>query len=721
MGFSSMNRFFTRPRIIAAVVLLLLALALALGPPILRLLGLGLAGGWFAWPRRRSLGVWLSRNHRDLLCGSALLALTFVMMLPFSTGDRPVSYDHTIHYAKAWQLWQQLAQGRLWGWADHWLGGYPVGFNYPLGGDIWVNLVYLALLGFCDLSQAYGVALFLLYFLMALSIYLLGARCLNRGVGLLAALLLVLEQGAITIGGWTWIVQWGVWPCALSVALSLLALSRFERLRVPGPDANRAMVSLALLVCAAVLCHPLQLIHLGLMVPLCMVLYLLGAPPRAALGACLRLGGAALVGLGLAAWWLVPFVSAGQDQVRESLLWQSWEQMGRNLARGQVIPQLWIYVTALGALGSLALVVTNRFRALIIGVPTFLLLTLGASSFYHFAGLRQISESFALIHYPRFAMLVQPYLCLGAAYVIHAAFAGAWRRWSPTSGDGAKGFSLKGLGWRRPLRLALALCLTLPVLVPAGRAMVSKRMLRQTETESTRADGLSRAALAAWMEQRRQQDPRFFRFALERSLGNLHHHADLVTMTSVPMYKEGHTPAVQFRNRSELLNEGTMRALNIRYLVSANPQVNRTTLREVAMVGRWHVFEYSGWSAKIFSVERQAAVRVASHTDNEIVLRVEQAAGRLRLNVADFSRWRAYRDGQPITIQPVRPTGVQILLIAVDASTPGTYTFRFEAAAEEYLGALLSLLGILLVAGMLVWWKYRTGNGERGTGIKNRE
>ena len=706
-----MKGHLTRPRLIAAAAMTSLGATLLLGTPWMRLLALALGAVWAARWRQRQLEAWARRNRRDLICGGLLLVLTFVMLLPASTGDRPVSYDHTIHYAKAWQLGQHLAEGRLWGWADHWIGGYPVGYNYPLGGDLWVNGVHAACLGLLDLSQAYGVALFLMYFLMALSIYLLGARCLNRGVGLLAALLLVLENGAITIGGWDWIMTWGVWPCALSVALSLLALTRLPRLLTPGPDANRAAISLALLTCAAVLAHPLQLIHLGIMVPLVMALYLLEVSPRAALGACARLGGAAVVGLLLAAWWLAPFISAGQDQVRESLLWLSWDQMGEGLARGQVIPQLWIWVTALGVLGSLALVITNRIGALLIGVPTFLLLALGASTFYYAAGLRQISESFAFIHYPRFAMLVQPYLCLGAAYVIHATFSRVWQRaveagWSP-----------RRWGWRRPLRLALALALTLPLLVPTARAVISQRVLRTIDTESRRPDAISRAALVAWLERRRKQDPRFFRFALDRSLGDLHHHADLVTLTRVPMYKAGHTPSVQFRNRSEWFNDATLKALNVRYVVSTDPNAGSKAQKHLTVAGRWHVYERSDWSPDIFVAERaMARVRLVSHSDNEVVLKVASAAGRLRLNVADFSRWYAYRDGQPITVRPVRPTGVQIQFIAVDASIPGTYTFRFEACTEEYLGAVLSLLALLLLAGAAFWFTYREGHSGQDAG-----
>jgi len=705
-----MKRFFTRSRIITLVALHLLGPVLWLGPPWLRLLALVAAGGWFAWPRREALRAWVARNRRDLSCAAGLLVLTFAMLSPSSAGDRLVSYDHTIHYTKAWHLWQQLSQGRLWGWADHWMGGYPVGFNYPLGGELWVLLVRGALLGFCDLSQAYGVAVFLMYFLLALSIYLLGARLLNnRAAGVLAALLMVMDEGALTIGGWHWVVRWGVWPCALSVALSLLALSRFERLRRPGADADRAMVSLALLVGAAVLCHPLQLIHLGVMVPLCMGLYLLDAPPREALGACARLGGAAVVGVLLATWWLVPFISAGGDQVRETVMWQTWQQMGQNLARGRMIPQLWIWVTTLGALGSLALIVTNRFRALLLGAPPFLLMALGAASFYDSVG-HQLSQAFSFIHYPRFAMLVQPYLCLGAAYVIHAAFARAWGPGSP------EGFSLKALGWRRPLRLALALCLTLPVMLPASRALLTEHVLRKVEVASARPDVTSRAALTTWMANRRKESPGFFRYALDPSLGDLHHLVDLVTVLDVPMYKMGHTPAIEFNNRSELLNDATMRALNIRYVVSEAGKAGRSTLSRVAKVGAWHVFEHSGWSPHVFHTSKaKAPVRLVSHADNEIVLKVAGDAGRLRLNVADFSRWHAYRDGQPITIRPVRPAGVQIQLIAVDASTPGTYTFRFEACPEEYAGAVVSLLTLLAIIVVVIWRRLRHKKSKQQT------
>lgn len=690
----SLRKYVTRPRLSTLAILLLVALLLALGQPWLRLLALAGTVAWAAWPRRRRLGALLARHRADLPCGACLLAVTFVMLLPASVGDRLVSYDHTIHYSKAWQLWQHLSQGRLWGWTDHWMGGYPVGYNYPLGGAIWVNLVRVALLGFCDLSQAYGVAIFLFYFLLALSIYLLGARLLTRGVGLIAALLLVTDEGARAIGGWCWVVKWGVWPCALSVALSLLALSRFERLRRPGPDADRAMVSLALLLAAAVLTHPLQLVHLGVMVPMCMGLFLLSAPLRAALGACLRLGGAAATGIMLASWWLVPFISVGQEQVRENILWQSWQMMGQNLSQGRVIPQLWIWVTALGALGCLALMVTNRFRSLLVGLPPLLLLVLGASTFYENVSLR-ISEAFTFIAYPRFAMLVQPYLCLGAAYVIHAALA-------------HRAGSVAGPHRRRLLRLTLALCLTLPLALPAGRAFVRERILRMNDTASRRPDWPSRAALVAWLKRRRREDRRFYRYALDRSLGDLHRLADMVTVVDLPMYKVGHTPAIEFRNRTELLNDATLRALSIRYVVSAHPSPVLPTLRQVAAVGAWYVFEHSEWSPNIFHAARNtSSVRVVRHTDNEVVLRADAGVGRLRLNVASFSRWRAYRDGQPIPLHSVRPAGVELQLMAVDASTPGTYTFRFEVSAAEYVGAGVSASGLLLLVGFVVWRRRR--------------
>ena len=706
-----MNRLLTRTALITAAVVALAALLLLLGPPWLRLAVLVALAGRGTWSRRQGVWRWAVARRWDLICCGALVGLTFVMLLPASIGDRPVSYDHTIHYTKAWQLSQMLGAGRLWGWCEHWMAGYPTGFNYPLGGDLWVNLVHLLLLGFGDLSAAYGVAMWWLYAGLALSIYAVGAEYFSRPVGLAAALLLVLEQGAVTIGGWQWIMVWGVWPSALSVALALLGLSRLGRLRSDRPVALRAMVKLALLWGAAIVAHPLQLIHLAVLAPVSMGLFLLSAPPRVALMQCLRLAGAMGAAVMLAAWWLLPFISAGPDQVRESLLWQTWQQMGQNLAAGKVIPQLWTYVTVLGMVGSLALLVTNRFRTLLTSVPLFVLLVTGAASFYTTFGLRRISESFSYIHYPRFAMLVQPYLCLGAAFVLQRVFAGL-----PAEGGR---FSFRQLGWRRPLRLALVFCLTLPVLAPASWALIDGRVLQRIDTHQQRSGRESRQALVRWLRQRRREDPRFWRFALDRSLGNLHHHVDLVTQVEVPLYKEGHTPAVQFINRSERLNDATMRALNIRYVVGKSPRPARSTLKQVAAVGFWTVFEYSGWTPRIFEISRgAAAVRLLRRSENEVALQLGPGArGKLRLNVADFSRWRAYRDGQPMAITPVRISGVQFQFIAVDVTAPGTYVFRYEASTEEWIGAVVSLLGLCMVLAFVILGRNNL-KADGGVGMK---
>ncbi len=108
----------------------------------------------------------------------------------------------------------------------------------------------------------------------------------------------------------------------------------------------------------------------------------------------------------------------------------------------------------------------NRLRALLVGLPAFMLLAVGASSFYDGVGLHRLSSSFAFIHYPRFAMLVH-YLCLGAAYVVWTALARVQRPWADRASPPAA-------SWRRIVRLVLALGLALPVLLPAGRALIKK-------------------------------------------------------------------------------------------------------------------------------------------------------------------------------------------------------------------------------------------------------
>src|SRR5215212_10184515 len=123
---------------VLASVLSLLSLivggVLLFGGSLLFPIGMGLiAGGAFVVAARtptvyapviaRARGItWLP----DVLCAALLMALTLVMLGKVAAGDRPISFDHTVHYFQAWLLKERLWHDGWFFWSNLWFAGYPV-------------------------------------------------------------------------------------------------------------------------------------------------------------------------------------------------------------------------------------------------------------------------------------------------------------------------------------------------------------------------------------------------------------------------------------------------------------------------------------------------------------------------------------------------------------------------------------------------------------------
>ncbi|MEM1347829.1 MAG: protein-disulfide reductase DsbD domain-containing protein, partial [Myxococcota bacterium] len=208
--------------------------------------GVGVLGatgaiGW-AWNHKRIATFWerLSEERRvgpvtvvwsEVLIEAAVVVLFVAIaawMMPRALlGDRPINHDHTVHYFKAWQLWEHfLSQGKLFGWSHHWYAGYPPQYLYPFGADLWVLGVWALGLGALSLSAAYGVAIAVFWAFFGWSVYALGRATGSRWAGVLAGWFILTDRGAFRYGGWDFTLNWGVWPQALSLALGLVAITQ---------------------------------------------------------------------------------------------------------------------------------------------------------------------------------------------------------------------------------------------------------------------------------------------------------------------------------------------------------------------------------------------------------------------------------------------------------------------------------------------------------------
>lgn len=369
--------------------------------------------------------TWLGPKWRtralDLMCVIAI-ALVVVLMLPeVSKGNPPINKDHTVHFVKAWQLQDAfLGQGRLWGWSHQWFAGYPAQYLYPIGSDLMVLGVRALSLGILSLEQAYAVAFWLHFVLLGYGMFRCATQNYSRSVGLIAALLFITDIGAFRMGGWVFTAQWGVWPMSLSLAFGLLAIAQLDG--VLKGDRWSHVAWFGLWMGLALLVHPIQLIHFGVVLPVAIVVRWLvygGSRWLFAVGRAL-LGGS--IGLSIGGIWLFPFFANQNYAQSYGAPWWDTFRMGKGIYSLDLLQGTWAAIIALGVIGLFVMLFSRRFYPLLFGVLSFTLLLTCSSSFLQGFHLIDFAKSLQNIQFQRFAVLLKPYLFIACAVSVVVLF-----------------------------------------------------------------------------------------------------------------------------------------------------------------------------------------------------------------------------------------------------------------------------------------------------------
>jgi hypothetical protein len=652
----------------------------------------------------------------DAVCVATLVALTLVMLGNVAMGDRPISFDHTVHYFQAWLLKERFFEDGWFFWSNLWFAGYPANYTYPVGAYLWVGLVHALTLGTLTFSGAYAVAFWLFFVLHGLSVYVLGRLAFNRVVGLLAAVLYLVDRGANSAGGWFWTVDIGTWPIAFSVAFSTIATALLARILEGG--SRRHVVWCAVCVGLALLSHPLQLVYLPILCATAAILALFTVG-----WARLRASGphaAAAIGFGLliGALWYVPFLAYTDYARAYGWQWASLEQIGANIYQGTLFPAgatlttrelipsvatsyvpettdgLAVYVTVLSILALPILLWSRRLLPLLVSTLTFLLLVGASSSLHDALGLSTWWESYHHMEWARLSMLFKPFMCVGAAV-------GAWAIWNGLK-QSAASVQLRPAGvWQGAARVVVAVALVLWPILPGFVVALNRHVFQTTATKSGDLFDRDRTAVVQWLRDAHAKDPRFFRVAARGNGVSDHSLIDLGTELPMPMIHLGYTPAVPFRytlgDSSDFLavpqdSSETFQTLNVRYVISKMAETH-PDWRHVRQFGGLALYEFTDWKPEPFVVaEGQGDVVLGRFEDEAIDFTVIPGAkGKLRLNVSYFPRWSAWRNGEPIPID-VSAAGQGTGFMTVDLS-PGVYELRFSRGVPEWLGLVLALFG----------------------------
>lgn len=662
------------------------------------------AGAWLAQPRSwRGHGYVAGTLLLDLLYSGILTWVASIMMHDLVAGVRPISHDHTVHYFKAWQLHEHLLP-RIHGFSHRWFAGYPVNYLYPVGTDLFVNLVYYLGFGAMSFARAYGVAFWLFHVFTGLSGYRFGRALGGPHVGLLTGFLMVTDLSAFRFGGWAYTIEYGVWPQALCLVFALLATVRVPEIfhpQLPGARNLQPIGWFALWMGAAIVTHPIQIIYLGLLFVAAVLAGLFSPEVRSARGT-VRLLLAYVLSVMVAAVWMLPSVTSNKQIIAMGVWWDNTYELGKGLITLEAFPGTIGYVLAFGCLAIVLLLRSRGYMALLVAFMALIVPAVCNSSFIDELHLPQLSASFAKIQWLRTATMAKPFWFAMASMLVVLVVKKAHAMLPLREGTGSR-------SWAREALFAMVVAqLTLPFAVQACQAFFTSNIAKSLTTETDRALDTDRAALVDWLLKNLPAEP-FYRVCV--STGHNHDLLDIGTLIDKPIYKRGFTPAENFIYKMNTEDDAVLQAVNVRYMIVKKwlPPDSYTLL---AQFGIYQVYEYKRWRPEPFVITQgEGPVKVERWSDDEIVMRAGAGAhGHLRLNVSYFSRWHAYRDGKRISLWPTAlpesPTNTGFMTVHLQ---PGEYRFVFELSALDRISALLTLLGCAFSLALVFSGRVRVG------------
>lgn len=667
--------------------------------------------------------------------------LSLALLWPVPRGVMPLSADHTVHLTRIWMWAEQLGSGSVRGWDTTWFFGTPVGELYPVLGDLVIVLIRALSLGTLDWPQAYAIGFCVVFTAQGWALLRVGkATGLGPVPGLVAALLVLADVGAYREGGWTYTVFYGVWPQALSTALTWLSLGELCRaVTTDDPTIRRRTIATASLAMgAALLAHPMAMLSVAIGGPL--LVLTLGVGSRAALRNAVAVGLLyAALGIAVAAWWLVPMLLHRGWMASYGWMWLPLSKMIDMASQGQWVQAM---PTAVGTTVSLGLVLTaiaGSRPARFFAAFALLCWLLASRDTLWALRLDLLSEGFTHLQYQRFLITAKPGFFLVAGIAVGRIFgwaAAAWRTLPPARG--------------RPVAAALtatAIGLCGWMAVDQRKAAQAKSVLGHVgKIQLDRVDGQPEfdadyAALLSWL--RGQSDDARTHGYRTTVLAprNLHWFMDAPVYAGLPLYKQGFTPGDNFVHKPESGSAAVLDAARVRYVITTGRRGSRS-MTEVARFGRIRVLERPNWDQlSIAWTDGPGEVEVLEDDPDAGTIRVRVSdAGegtRLVFGVGGFIRWHLVDDSDaaipwfevPVTGEGPIATiadrrggalrggkahgddGSEPTLLAADV-TDGEYTLRYHASTGlDLLAGLLSLVALGLCIALL----WRPATFERPT------
>jgi 6-pyruvoyl-tetrahydropterin synthase-like protein len=622
---------------------------------------------------------------------AVILIVAVILYGRLLIGDLPINHDHPVFLFRAWNTGTQLlSNGSLTGFSNMMFAGYPANSLYPLGTDLLVVAMRVLSLGILSWETAYCWALFIFVLSYPAALYALGRRFAGPWAGLLAALLGLVDRGAWFQSGWDFNLDWGVWSMGLSFSLCLWSLWSLDRLLFKAGSKN--LLATSGFICGAILCHPMAVAILGIMLP-AYILVLVLAAKLPAPGLWLpRVVAAGLLGWGLSAFWLVPFI--GRQDWFEPLayFWLPFETIVRGITEGNALAQFGPVFLIGGILG-LALGTRRRepFPMFLL-IVSGLLLFFSSTTFLLSFDILQKFPAIAHLQLERFSYVIRTAMLLGCGFLIETIIR------KPAS-DPAIGQPYESALKRHGRRFLLAAMIA-PFIFYSIRSgpypfLAPDKPLSWASQSNSYHDLLQAADHLNSLDKKTTG-----RIAI---LSQTHDHllVALPVYTGLPIFKIGFTPENNYRFKFESRDASVWKAVNISHVLSAHA-LHRPDLTELTRFGRLRLYRFNDFSPRRVSLTGPGQATVSLDEPEALDVQISNAGpdSRLIIHKARYALWQAELNGKQIPISGASIGDSPEVFMQLPV-TNGSLHLRYKTGGLEWLGTIISWLSFI-VAGLLI-------------------
>jgi hypothetical protein len=619
----------------------------------------------------------------------SLLVIAIAQLWPgLSAGlSPPISWDHGSHLGKAALVAEELLPW-IRGWSDRVEAGVPQSTLYTATGTLWI-LLFRLFTPFLEWHQTYALAFVGFRALTAFAVYRL-ARVARAGQlgAIVGGMLMLADWGDHSEGGWFYDVIFGVWPMALAMTIFFIGFADLLTYLEQGRRAQGARAMLLLGI--ALFSHQASLLALGSIVPALLMIRAVEQPHlRRDVG---RMTGILIVAGLIACWWTLPMLANSAWLDDHGQLYRSAPDIGARFVAGQGILNGGLWTGPLVGLALIASVFSSGNRR-VYAAGALVAMLISSPGWLLELDMVRWMPSLGRIMFPRMMMIAKPLAFALAGCLLSDVFAQV-----------AAALKKTWSGARGKLSIALTLVLLAPFLVDAPAKIDELLIHRDVAYTSTLPDWNDRRAVWDWMRER-PQTPFFRVFYYDEST---HLPQAAPAFSGHPGIIHGILVGEAFRNTVDSIDPNTLRAINVRYVVSAGPPPGalRSEVHEVASFGGQRIYELRDFRSGVASDAGSGRALHVTNLERERVVFEPNGAELAVVHRAFAPGWRAYADGSPIEIEPSPVPGSARLRLMRMRIPEGTRRVELRYGSlllPTALGLFLTTSGLFVVALFLAW------------------